>query len=399
MEIPTASNRGHTGFALFERGFRPFFSAAGIYAVVAMFLWMLMYGFSFQLPLNSVSPLTWHAHEMVYGYAMAVVAGFLLTAVTNWTGLPTLLNAKLFGLLVMWLLARIGYFISAEHAMLFTAMADTLFVLGLIVGIGRPIMQVRQWQQAVILAILVLVLVANSVFYAGVLGYLEQGIRWGLYSGLYLIISLVLVMSARVLPAFIKNGVDEPFEARPRTWADKAGLLLFILWAVWDIFVQQATIQAWLSLGLFVLLSLRMVDWYTPGIWKKPLLWSLFLGYFSLAGGFLLTALVVWFGISPYLPLHAFAVGGIGLITIGMMSRVSLGHTGRNVFAPPGLLRPVFALIVLAAVTRVVLPLLFGDQYALWISVSQVFWILGYLLFCWMYIPQLIRPRVDGQAG
>jgi uncharacterized protein involved in response to NO len=155
----------------------------------------------------------------------------------------------------------------------------------------------------------------------------------------------------------------------------------------------------WLSLGLLGLHAVRLYDWHTPGIWKKPLLWSLYLSYVFITFAFLLKVLSVWQGLSPYLVVHAFGVGGLGLMTVGMMSRVALGHTGRNVFDPPRVLTPLFSVIVLAMLARVMLPVIDSAHYTLWIGLSQALWMLGFAVFSAVYIPLLVQPRVDGRPG
>lgn len=395
IEEKSASQR----LALFELGFRPFFSMAGIFAVVSMLLWMLMYQFSVPLPLAGLEPVIWHAHEMIYGYAMAVIAGFLLTAVSNWTGIRTWRGKLLVALLVCWLVARMAWILPITYSLPLAAGADLLFMCGLLLGVSLPVMRARQWKQLGILSKLGLMTLANGLFYAGALGFLEQGIRWGLYAGLYLVLALIFVMSRRVLPFFIERGVAEEFIPRNRVWLDRASLVLFLVWAILDVFAQQPTPVAWLSLGLVVLHGVRLVDWHTPGIWKRPLLWSLYLAYAFLVFGFLLKALSIWLGVSPYLPLHAFAVGGVGLMTAGMMSRVALGHTGRNVFEPPRIVTSLCAAVTLAMLARVVLPLIDGSHHALWIGISQLAWMAGFAMFSIVYIPQLMRPRIDGRPG
>jgi uncharacterized protein involved in response to NO len=387
-------------FALFELGFRPFFSTAGIFAVVSMALWMLMYQFSVSLPVaGSLSPVTWHAHEMIYGYAMAVIAGFLLTAVSNWTGIHTWRGAPLVALLACWLVARVAWLLPLDYSQPLAAAADLLFMCGLMVGISLPVIHVRQWKQLGILSKLGLMTLANGLFYAGALGFLEPGIRWGLYAGLYLVLALIFVMARRVLPFFIARGVGEDFIPRNQSWLDIASLVLFLVWAVLDVFAQQPMLVAWLSLGLVVVHAVRLFDWHTPGIWTRPLLWSLYLAYVFLTFGFLLKALSIWLGLSPYLPLHAFAVGGIGLMTLGMISRVSLGHTGRDVFEPPRIVAPLFSAVALAMLARVVLPLVDNGHYTLWIGISQIAWMAGFAMFSIVFIPQLMRPRIDGRPG
>lgn len=393
------SRKPPPAFALFELGFRPFFGAAGLFAVIAMLLWMFSYVFSQQLPLSGLQQITWHAHEMIYGYAMAVVAGFLLTAVGNWTGVPGIRGSTLAALFALWFVARVAWFLPGSISVALAATAECLFMLGLIVGATLPVIRVRQWKQLGLISKLWLILATNGLFYAGVLGYLEQGERWGLYAGLYMILALIFVMARRVLPFFIERGVDETCSLINRPWLDITSLVLFLVWAVLDVFTQQTSVIALFSIGLFVVHAWRLFNWHTPGIWKKPLLWSLYLGYGFLTLGFLLKALSIWPGLPASLVLHTFAVGGIGLITIGMMSRVILGHTGRDVFNPPGILAPIFVLVILAAIVRVALPLVDPAHYTIWIATSQVSWILGFALFSAVYIPQLVQPRVDGRPG
>ncbi len=398
MAIELQQPRG-AKFALFELGFRPFFSAAGLFAVVSVLVWMALYVFAAHLPMATIAPMYWHAHEMIYGYVMAVVAGFLLTAVGNWTGVRTFSGSPLAMLLLLWLVGRIAFFLPMERALLLAAGADLLFMIGLIVGVSLPVIKVRQWKQLGIVSKLLFMLFANGLFYAGLLGYAEQGVRWGLYLGLYLILALIFVMARRVIPFFIERGVAEQFSARNRLWLDVSSLVLFTAWAVLDIFTQQSNLVAWLSAALFAIHLWRLRDWYTPGIWKVPLLWSLYVAYGSLAIGFLLKALSIWQSVAPQLAVHAFAFGGIGLMTIGMMSRVALGHTGRDVARPPALVSPVFALLIAGAIFRVLLPAVVDSHYTLWIAVSQVLWIAGFAMFCVVYIPMLIKPRIDGRPG
>ena len=386
-------------FALFELGFRPFFGVAGLFAVVSIGLWMAIYVFAAPWARPEPGGVLWHAHEMVFGYAMAVIAGFLLTAVANWTGVPGLRGLALVGLVLTWGIARTAFFLPPEWALSVAAVADCAFTLGLIAGVSRPVVQVRQWKQLGIITKLCLLLLSNVAFYAGALGYLVNGSFWGLYAGLYVVLALVFGMARRVVPFFIERGVGESFEARNRRWLDIGSMVLFLAWAIIDVFLQQAKLVAWLSLVLLAIHSVRMRDWYTPGIWKAPLLWSLYLGYGFLVLGFLLKALAVWPGISPTLAVHAFAFGGIGLITLGMMSRVTLGHTGHNVLDPPKASGPMFALLITGALTRVFGPLIDEMHYVYWVGASQVLWILAFGWFSVTYLPILIRPRIDGRRG
>ena len=392
--VSKAENKPLNKPVFFELGFRPFFFGAGIFSVIAMLAWMAVLVFSVPLILPGLAPGAWHAHEMVYGYAMAVVAGFLLTAVVNWTGVESLNGRALAVLFLLWLLARVAYFLPFESALLLSAGADSLFLLGLALGVSRPVMRVKQWKQMGLVSKLWLLIVTNGLFYAGALGYLEQGMTWGIYAGLYLILGLLFTLARRVIPFFIGRGVDEDFSPRNHQWIDVASPLLFSVWAILDIFTQQEMLVAWFSILQLCLHAWRMRGWYTPGLWSKPLLWSLYIGYGFLPLGFMLKAFSIWWSVAPDLALHAFVVGGVGLMTIGMMSRVSWGHTGRNIALPPRIVAPIFLLILLSALFRVVVPVL--DSVHLWSTVlAQAAWILGFSLFVMVYFPVLTSPRVD----
>lgn len=385
--------------ALFALGFRVFFSAAALHAVLSIGLWMALFLFGSTALRPSPGGVLWHAHEMVFGYALAVIAGFLLTAVGNWTGVPGLRGAPLMALLAAWSCARVSAFIPWEHAPLLAAVADTLFILGLIVAVLRPVLQVRQWAQMGIIAKLILMGAANLAFHAGAAGYLDDGGRGGVFAGLYLVLALVLTMARRVLPPFTRNSVDAPYEIHNRRWVDVSSLVLFLAWALLDLFSPWTRVVGLLSALLAMLHALRLHDWYSPAIWRKPLLWVLHLGYGFLVLGFALKALSGIGLVAPSLALHAFTYGGLGVISLGMMARVSLGHTGRNVFAPPPVLHLVFATLALGAMVRVIGPWLLPAHYPLWIGLSQLAWIVAFAWFLVIYLPMLAGPRVDGKPG
>ena len=384
-------------FALFNLGFRPFFLAAVGFAAVSMLIWMGIYIFGWTLqPFGSAQ--TWHAHEMIFGYTLAVIAGFLLTAVKNWTSVQTPHGVSLAVIFFLWLAARILPFISGVEIQVI-ALIDNLFILALVAGVGYPIFKTRQWQHAVILAILLLMLASNILFYCGLLGLVDNGVTLGLYSGLYLIMGLIFLMGRRVIPFFIEKGVDETVQLTNYKWLDISSPIIFVGFWFADLFLADPMIVAALAAVLFMLHSIRLIGWYTPGLWSKPLLWVIYLAYAALTFGFALKAAVPLLGISPFIALHAFAVGGVGVMTLGMMSRVALGHTGRNVFEPPRILGPMFTLLFIATFVRVFLPMLIPSEYILWVGVSQVFWIVAFALFFIIFLPVLLKPRIDGRFG
>lgn len=397
MDISKASPAAEA--AWLRSGFRPFFLAAGGYAVVAMLVWYLAFANGWQFPFGGLTAVNWHAHEMVYGYGMAVVAGFLLTAVNNWTGIATLRGLPLLLLFVCWLLARVMLLVGSAVSVVVAASFDLLFIALLAAALAMPIVQSRNWLNLAIVAKILLLLLSNLVFYLGVAGVLEQGVFLGLYSGVYLLMALIFTLSRRVLPFFIERGVGYPVELYNNKIIDITSLVLFIAFWVAELFSPDGLVVALLSLVLFSLHLIRLSGWHTPGIWKKPLLWVLYLAYLSLTAGFALKAAVYFTGLSPYLALHAFTVGGIGLMTLGMMSRVALGHSGRNVFEPPAVLNWIFLLLLSGVIFRVVLPLLAESRYLLWVGWSQWLWIFAFLVFFIVYLPVLTRPRVDGKEG
>lgn len=386
-------------YALDHLGFRPFFLLGAIFSFLSVAIWIALYRLGWQLPLQELPGITWHAHEMIYGYGLAVISGFLLTAVRNWTGVQTLHGKPLLVLASLWGLARIMPFIAHPGALLAMAILDLLFLIWLSCELFIPIYKVRQWSQMGVWAKLLFLLMGQCFFYLGLFGLLEQGVEWGLYTGLYIIVSLILLMGRRVIPFFIEKGVGYPVELRNYRWVDLSSLVLMLLFWVFAVFVDHKLPLAITALALFAIHLLRLWGWHTKGIWQKPLLWILYLGYAWLVTGFLFSALGALGEISPMLGVHALAYGGIGMVTLGMMSRVALGHTGRDVFNPPGFLAPIFSLLFAGAILRTLLPLVFPAYYLDLILASQLLWIAAFLPFAFFYAPMLIKPRVDGKYG
>jgi uncharacterized protein involved in response to NO len=387
-----------TGAAILNLGFRPFFAGAAIFSLLSMLAWMGLYtlGGSWQ---PAMTGLIWHSHEMVFGYGMAVIAGFLLTAVRNWTGVQTLHGIPLLLLFLLWLTARILLLAGDTGMLLWAALADGLFNLLLLFALAWPVFKVRQFKQFGTISKVMLLMFANLLFYAGVMEIYPWGIQAGLYSGVYLIMALIFVMSRRVLPFFIERGVGQPVTLINRGWLDGASLILFIAFWLADIAEPDSLLVAVLAGLLCVLHTIRLAGWYAAGIWGRPLLWVLYLAYLAVVIGFALKVAVYVFGISPYLPLHAFTYGGVGLFTLGMMARVTLGHTGRNVLEPPASVAWMFGLLAAGSVVRVALPLLDAAHYVFWIGLSQLLWVIAFSLFLWVFLPMLYQPRTDGQFG
>ncbi len=387
------------GFALFMLGFRPFFMVAALLATIGMVIWMAELVFYMRLLPATVPPIYWHAHEMIYGYALAVIAGFLLTAVRNWSNFQTLHGWSLQLLLLLWVLARIAGLMPGSQALIAAVILDNLFILYLSVALTVPVVQAKLWKNMGVVSKVYFFLIGNVIYALGLFGLFHDGQRIGLFIGLYMILSLILVLSRRVMPMFIERGVGYAVTLKNHVQVDIACFLLFLVFAIADIFFTNAALVACLAAALCILHSIRLWGWYTHGIWHKPLLWVLYLGYGWMIVGFALKFAVFAAGVSPSLAIHAFTVGGIGMMTLGMMSRISLGHTGRDIAHPPSGVGLAFLMLCVGAIVRVLFPLISTEFYQLWIGVSQGLWIAAFTLFLYRYTAILVRPRIDGRPG
>jgi uncharacterized protein involved in response to NO len=386
-------------FALFALGFRPFFFFSSLFSVIATLIWMASYGLGWSLPVSNVTPIAWHGHEMIFGYAVGITAGFLLTAVRNWTGVATINGLPLILLAAVWALARILPLLNSPILFVWAAVFDILFLIGFILAVLHPIVKAKQWRQLAIVTKLVLILAANILYYLGAFQVIDQGVSWGLYSAVYLEIAIIFTLARRVMPFFIERGV--PYEVHLKNWQfiDSCSLLFLAAFWISDVFLKVDILTALLAVVLTVIHSIRLWGWHTHGIWKTPLLWVLYVGYSMFVLGFALKAINYFALFSNTIPLHAFTYGGIGMVTMGMVSRVSLGHTGRNIMQPPKVVLWVFLSLLVGAIIRVIAPIVVPSLYLEWIMVSQILWIAAFSLFLFAYAHILIQPRTDGQPG
>ena len=377
--------------SLFNLGFRPFFLGAGIYGVITMLIWWLQYS---GLVSSVVLTPAWHAHEMIFGYTLAVIAGFLLTSVRSWTGLNTASGDGLFVLFCLWAMARVGNTLGYYQI---AAGCDLAFMLVFGWCAVYPIVKVRQWRQTAIVGIIAVLFIANSLYYAGQLRIVSHGMSLGNTLGFYIIVGLILVMAGRMVPFFTERGVSEPVDLPKRPWLEVGNLIAYGMFVLMTLVGTTREFTSSIALLLFVLNAARLSSWYTRGIWQKPLLWSLFLAYGFITLGFLLHALLYfgWFNI--FIPVHCLAVGGIGLMTMSMMARISLGHTGRSIHELPSPMVVAFSFLFIATITRVLLPIVNPENYLLWIQSSQILWIVSFVIFLLVYAPVLVRPRIDNQ--
>lgn len=390
------------GLALFNLGFRPFFLGAAVFAILSILSWIAVYTSNSTITISNIIPSQWHAHEMLYGYGMAVVAGFLLTAVKNWTGVQTPHGKPLMLLFALWCAARILLLFGTTF-LAWAALADLLFGLLLAVAIALPIIRARQWQQLGVLSKVLLLWTGNLVFYLGCYNLINNGMLYAINGAVLLFIGLILMIGRRVIPFFIERGVAhlvaDKVQLQQYKWLDISIMVLFIGLFLNELFIHFSGLTSILAIALFILNAFRLCNWHVKALWRVPLLWSLYLSSWLITLGFLLYGLQGSLDIPAILTLHLFTIGGVGLMTVGMMSRVALGHTGRDIKNISPLLKLAFAAIGASAIFRIVLPMFAMQYYTGWVVTSAMFWIIGFAIFLMIYAPILCKPRIDGTYG
>lgn len=390
-------------------GFRIFFLGSAIFAIITMLLWHLVLNGVLTFHGANLNPVYWHAHEMIFGYALAVIAGFLLTAVKAWTGVPMPSNWRLLAIFMLWALARIYWALSpALPSMQIGAMtADVLFWLAVSTVVVRAVLLVRQTRQMGIVAKLLLLLACHCLFDVGVWLGQSQWQSTALYLALFLVIGVVFTIGRRVLPFFIEKGIFANQDGTPSgivvklpnsLWLDRGSLLAFLGLSLSVLLHLDAWIVSILASLTAIIHAKRLMGWYHRAIWQKPLLWSLYVSFWVMVLSLLLMAILPWLGLNSSLGLHALALSGIGMTTIAMMARVSLGHTGRNIHQPPKLFVWLFVLMVFCLLLRVFVPM-WTDDYVRVLAYSQACWVISFALFLWAYTKMLISPRIDGIMG
>jgi len=391
---PDAQNPQPRSLVLFALGFRPFFLAAAIFAVGLMAQWVVTFVGNREFA-NYYRAIGWHSHEMIFGYAVAVIAGFLLTAVRNWTDVQTAAGASLAGLTALWFIARLMPFFPGAFPPWLIALVDIAFLPALAVALSIPLLRSGQRRNLIFLPLLGALALANFLVHLELTGYTESSARAGTFLGLNLIILLIVIMGGRVIPFFTERALSGVIpKRRPAIeWLSPASATAFV---ITDLLLPNSMLAGALAALAAVSNGIRLGGWYTNRFWRVPLLWVLHLGYAWVVAGFCLKALAAIGLISPQFIVHAFTVGGIGVLTLGMMARVSLGHTGR----PLKTARPValaFVLVNLAAVIRGILPIIFPQWLPQLVALSGSLWMAAFSLFFLIYFPILTQPRIDGR--
>jgi uncharacterized protein involved in response to NO len=376
---------------VFSLGFRPFFFAGAVFALVAIAIWALwLYG---RLP--GAQPvggmLSWHRHEMPFGFATAIIAGFLLTAVPNWTGRPGLSGWPLIGLLLVWLLARLAWLLPIPAPILIAVQTPFLPLLAWM--LGRDLIAAGKRENYPILLVVAFMAGCQALTLWGIATD-DAGLqRHGVLAALWLVAALMTVIGGRVIPFFIQRGLNRAATPVAHPLPTKILLVSSLLAAVSFASGLNDSPRAWLSALFFLMGTLhlwRLWRWHDRGIWRVPLLWSLYLAYAWMLMATL--AMALWHaGLMPQqsLATHALAVGGIGGLILAMIARVSLGHTGR-LLQPSKTVVLGFALLIVAGVCRVLLVPFSGAGLAL----SALLWCAAFGLFLTRYTTILFKPRV-----
>ena len=391
----TAAAQKPAGPAIFSAGFRPFFLLASAWAAIALPVWLCVYTGAVVLP-SALPPVAWHVHEMIFGYAFATVAGFLLTAIPNWTGRPAVRGAPLAVLAGLWLAGRIAVlfssFIGAHSAML----VDLAFPAAFTLVIARELIAGRNWRNLPMLAALALMFIGNAFVHLHVLGIAasaEAGNRLGLAT----ILALIALVGGRIVPSFTRNWLARARPGGPlpaqADRLDMAALLVTVAGlAAWAI-VPAADITRWMVLAAGAATAFRLSRWCGLATVREPLVFILHMGYGWLALGLLLLG---FNGLHALLPpttaLHALTAGAVGTMTLAVMTRATLGHTGQPLTAAGRGTPAIYALVTLAALLRLGAPL--AGEHAMDLTwAAGAAWSGAFGLFAVFYGKLLIRPR------
>lgn len=381
------------GWPVLRLGFRPFYLGAALLACLSVPVWAAAFLGYFDLRLD-LPPLLWHGHEMLFGFAAGVVVGFLLTAVKAWTGLETARGPLLGALILLWLAARIaalgapyGVFMALDMALL---PAAALVLLRVLIKAGNK-------RNIPLVSLLLLMTLANLVFHLSVLGVITWSAVSALYAQLALIMMVVCVMTGRVVPMFTKNVTPGLVINVSRRFEMTLLAVTAVTLALWVLQAPAALLGLASALAA-VLHAVRLWHWHPQVTLKRPILWILHLSYAWTPLGFALLALAQWGLVGVSLAVHAFAIGVIGGLIIGMITRTARGHTGRPLMASRGEV-VAYVLVLLAAVARVLVPALQPAWYAYAVEAAACLWAVAFAIYLVIYTPWLTQTRLDGKDG
>ncbi len=395
---------------LFRLAFRPFFLGGVVFSLLALCLWGVFWITGLEwVPYGGW--IWWHAHEMLFGFVVAIMVGFLLTAVQAWTGLESISGWSLAGLFGLWLLPRFLLLYPFDGIEVLLPWLDLAFLPLVAWILARLVWRVRQMHNLILVPVLLLLTLTNAQMHWAITSADGSLARSASHGAVFLVVLVMVVMGGRVIPFFTANATGMK-RAAPNPTIEVLSLGTAGLLALLQLSTLIRYLPALLVASLFVLAGLahflRWLSWHPWASLKEPLLWSLHFAYLFIVMGFFLCALrfagltlELFSGFAHQYAtiLHSFTLGGMGLLILAMMSRVALGHTGRplavSIWMALG-----FLCLIAAYVSRVWLPLLLpGASHYLSYLLSIFLWLLGYGLFVMIYLPVLSKARVDGRPG
>ena len=382
-------------------GFRPFFSLGALFSVVSILLWALTLSGSISINFYGGS-VFWHIHEMVFGFVCAIIVGFLLTAVQNWTGQRGLSGKPLLLLITIWLCGRLVMLFPDILGDVTSSIIDLLFLPLAALFLAVPIIKVKQNRNLFFVPLLLLFAITNLSMHMSVLMPESGSMKGAAYTVVMLVTFLMSVMSGRVTPMFTANGT-QTVKVTPIAWLDNLAngsiLVLAISYLIEPIFVLPSVGKGILFLVAGMLQLVRWLRWKPWITLQVPLLWSLHASLMFICFGLLMLGIGY---LSNQLPLnhlwHLLTIGGMGGLILAMISRVSLGHTGR-VLSTNKIMSFAFLLLFASAIIRSFGAWLFPALYLEMINASVVCWVIGYGIFIIRYTPWLLSARKDGRPG
>ncbi len=390
---PTPRLRTFNGPAVLSYGFRPFFLLAALWAAIGIAIWLLAFAGIIVLP-TSFNPPDWHAHEMLFGFAAAAVAGFVLTAVPNWTGRLPLQGPALLLLTLLWFAGRLAVASSALIGGLTAAAIDVTFLAALFLAVAREITAGRNWRNLPVATALFALLAANAIFHTEAL---VTGSTPALASrlGIATLVALVALIGGRIIPSFTRNWLSKQGEGRlpaPFGRFDQATLVATVIALTAWVVAADAILTALLLAVAAAANLLRLCRWAADRTLREPLLWMLHVSYLWIPIGLALLALHPFVAAVPSTAgVHALTAGAIGSMVLAVMTRASLGHTGRPLHAGAGTTL-IYAAVLLAGGARIGAAL-FPQHYAPLLIGAGVAWVLAFGLFIALYAKALTTPR------
>lgn len=381
------------GTALFNLGFRPFYLLAALFAFAAIPVWLTRHFGGLALP-AVYSPMAWHAHEMVFGFAVAVIAGFLFTAARNWTGLPTPTHAPLAALVALWLAGRV---LMLTGPVWLAAVVDVAFLPAVALALWIPLHQSGNRNQFFV-GILLVLTAPNLAFHLAHAGVLEVDQIAPVRLALFLVVLIVTIMGGRVIPSFTRNAIPGA-RSRMVRWLDLSAIGLAAAAFAALLSPLPAAPAGSLCIGAAALHAARLWTWDPWCTRGSPILWILHLSYAWIPVGLLLLGLhALGAPIAASAGDHALSTGAVGGMIIGMITRTARGHTGQPLQVN-AVEVTAYVLVHLAALARVGWPLVAPDTYLTALSAAGALWSAAFLLYLVVYVPLLIAPRADGRPG